>query len=404
MRAGLSAGGVSSSPPFSTLILKLTGFCNLDCSYCYMFNLADRTYGRVERLCPADTAVLAVRRLVEDARSAGRSTVHLVLHGGEPLLWPHGRFEVLFDAIAEMRSQGVEINVSLQTNGLVVPDRTADLLAGHDATIGISLDGPEEINDRRRVRHDGSGSYRQVVESVGRLLDRGFPPERLGFLSVVDPSLSPKEYFEWADGLPSRNVSLLWPIEYSWESPPWPAGEEEEYRRRPLYGSWMAEAFAQWWDRHVETIQVRQFLYTIARMMGLPRHSDSIGNDFVDMLVVNTDGGIEYPDYLRAHRDGGSRTRYSVHAHSLAEVRTEDPLFRDLLRLRTRLPAECAACRNEDVCGGGFLAGRSDSGGFAPNLRSVLCWDQMFYFDAVRERIAPYLAAMESAEAEVKCD
>jgi uncharacterized protein len=390
------------SSSFSTVIIKLTALCNLDCRYCYMFNLADETYRRVPHFCSTEIAILAVERLVEEARKTGRSKVSVVLHGGEPLLWPYDRFEALFAAIERKRSDGTIVNVSLQSNGLEIPTRTARLLKRHDVSLGISLDGPAEINDRQRVRHDGLGSYHRVMDSVSRTLDDGFPPERLGFLSVVDPAIKPVDYFDWASELPSRNISPLWPIQFSWASPPWPEGSEKVYLRHPRYGVWMAAAFEEWWRHRVEDIQVRLFLDTISRLLGLHWHSDSIGNDFVDMFVVNTDGGIEYPDYLRAHEDGGSRTSYSVITHSLAEVRRNDPLFGDLLRLRTRLPAECLECCNEDVCGGGFLAGRVGRDGFDPRMRSVLCYDQMFYFNAVRDQVFPYVEAMRAVDTQME--
>ncbi|MDA1237211.1 MAG: radical SAM protein [Acidobacteria bacterium] len=380
-------------------MLKLTAFCNLNCSYCYMFNLADRTYDRVPRCCETETAKTAVELLAEHARRAGRSAINVVLHGGEPLLWPADRFAALFESIGKIRSSGLAVSVSLQTNGLVVPAALLTLLAEHDVTLGFSLDGPEAVNDQARVGDDGKGSYRRVLDSMRQTLDRGFPPSRIGVLSVVNPAMRPIEYFEWAIELPVRNLSLLWPIEFSWDSPPWDPGEEQLYRQRPRYGVWMAAAFREWWDRWPEQIHVRQFLYTVGRLIGQAHHSDSIGNDFVDMFVVNTDGGIEYPDYLRAHRDGGSRTPYSVHRDDLDDLRANDPTFRTLLRLRESIPAECRGCQNEDVCGGGFLAGRVTHGGFAPETRSVLCHDQMYYFNVVRSAIQPYLAAMEEVEA-----
>ena len=42
---------------FELAILKLTAFCNLDCKYCYMFNLEDRTFSRVGRQMPLPTSL-----------------------------------------------------------------------------------------------------------------------------------------------------------------------------------------------------------------------------------------------------------------------------------------------------------------------------------------------------------
>ena len=31
-------------PPFTTYVVKIYEFCNLNCTYCYMYNLADSSY------------------------------------------------------------------------------------------------------------------------------------------------------------------------------------------------------------------------------------------------------------------------------------------------------------------------------------------------------------------------
>jgi uncharacterized protein len=385
-------------PPFGTAILKLTAVCNLDCDYCYVFNLADRTHTRVPALMAEETAVVAVESLAEQMRARGGARINVVLHGGEPTLWPLVRFRRLLAAVEEIQRSGLETGVSLQTNGVRLREDLVELLRRHEVTLGFSLDGPEEINDRHRVSHSGAGSYRQVMANMERVLDQGYDPRWVGVLSVADPELPPAAYLEWAAALPVRNVSLLWPIEFSWSNPPWGSADEAGYALAPRYGSWLAEVFELWWASYADRLYVREFQETIGRFLGDRHHSDSIGNDAVDMYVVNTDGGIEYPDYLRAHRDGGARTRFTVD-NDLGEL-AGDPVFDTLLSLRDHLPVPCASCPYEDVCGGGFIAGRSRGGEFAPERRSVLCYDQYAFFERVAAAVVPYAEAIEAENAE----
>jgi uncharacterized protein len=193
-----------------------------------------------------------------------------------------------------------------------------------------------------------------------------------------------------------RNFSLLWPIEFAWSNPPWGDGDEVTYAREPRYGRWMAAVFEEWWAGYADRLYVRQFVETIGRLMGSGHHSDSIGNDAVDILVVNTDGAVEYPDYLRAHRDGGSRTPFTID-DDLDSVAT-DPTFDVLLHLRDHLPEVCRSCPYEFVCGGGFLAGRSVAGRFAVDHRSVLCYDQYAYFESVTAAVRPYVDALKDEQ------
>jgi uncharacterized protein len=384
---------MSAGPYFKTLILKLTAFCNLNCTYCYMFSLADRTYTRVPKLMPPETAVLGLNELVDHVRRSGGRQIKLILHGGEPTLWPLDSFRTLFKEIDRVRAAGFDVDVSLQTNGLQLAHELSDMLSDQQVSLGFSLDGPEEHNDQFRITHGGSGSYRIVVSTIQRVVDWGYDPRRIGILTVINPDIPHSEYLRWTTQLPTRNVSILWPIDFSWSNPPWRASDEPTYARAPKYGLWMAKTFEEWWNEYLERVQIRQFLDTISRIMGSRHHSDSIGNDSVDMFVLNTDGGIEYSDYLRAHRDGGSRTPFNIGDTRLQDL-TRDAVFDQLLHLRDHLPAECRNCPEQDVCGGGFLAGRSDHSGFHADMRSVLCHDQLFYYRKVRDTIQPYLDAM----------
>jgi uncharacterized protein len=328
--------------PFRTAILKLTGVCNLDCDYCYVFNLADRTHERLPPLMPEATAIGAVRSLAAHARAHGTRGIDVVLHGGEPTLWPLRRLRTLLSEVEAVRETGLTVDVSLQTNGMRIRRDLVELLERHRVTLGFSLDGPEAINDRHRVTHSGAGSYSRIFANLHKVLNWGFNPRRLGVLSVANPDLHPEEYLSWVAELPIINISPLWPIEFSWSHPPWGEADEATYALSPRYGRWMADLFELWWARDVDRLYVRQFVETIGRLMGLRQHADSIGNDAITMFVVNTDGGIEYPDYLRAHRDGGSRTRFSI-ADDL-DVVAQDPTFRTLLHLGEHLPAHCRAC------------------------------------------------------------
>lgn len=373
-------------PRFSSAILKLTAVCNLDCSYCYMFNQADQTFRRVP---PLMDSAIAHRFLTELRRylqtRPGRFTI--VLHGGEPTLWPLDRFEAFLDGVDRLRAEGHDLAVTIQTNGLRLAADLLDLFAVHRVSVGISLDGPQMYNDQLRVTRGGRGSYERVARTVAGVLDR-HPEVVGGFLSVANPEIPPDEYLAWVRSLPIPRVDVLWPIHYHWGNPPWVEIGLEEYRRRPRYGDWLSELFGLWMQLDDPTVVVRGFRDLILQSLGGKGHTDSIVNDELAMFVVNTDGGIEYPDYFRAHRNGGSRTRFNVLTDSFAAV-AEDPGFSFCIHLRRYLPDECRPCPHVGVCGGGFLPGRFSGEGL-PLRRSVLCYDHFRFYGNVRTILARY--------------
>lgn len=377
---------------FRSAILKLTATCNLNCSYCYMFNQADQTFLRIPRQMPLTTALCCIDRLTEhtsrDAQSGG---FQIILHGGEPTLWPYSNFSSLLDRIDTVRRAGLSVRVSMQSNGLKISKRLVELLDNHGVSIGISVDGPRQYNDRSRVTHTGAGSYERVFQTIDSIVSWGYGDIISGFLCVAQPDIPPKEFLTWAFGLPIRRLDVLWPIHYNHDTPPWPIGSREEYERRPRYGEWFSELFRAWWERGDPTLFIRRFYEVIAVLLGSRFHTDSIVNDTIDMFVVNTDGVIEYPDYFRAHSDAGSRSVFNIHTQDL-DLLVQDPVFDFCLNLGEHLPGECGQCPHVDVCGGGFLPGRMKRGERLPTRRSILCADHYYFLSTVRELVDPYIA------------
>jgi uncharacterized protein len=382
---------------FHTAILKLTARCNLDCTYCYVFNQEDETYQRVPRAMGIETALQCldrIRRHVNSPSHDGRFTV--VLHGGEPTLWPLASFRTFLDRVASIRSDGVDLKVTLQTNGLRLTQPLLELFDKHNVSLGISLDGPKEANDLFRVTHSGRGSYDRIMRTVESMIDAGYGRLIGGFLAVAQPTIPPTEFLDWADSLPVRRVDVLWPIEFNYDNPQWGSTNVDDYFERPVYGRWFAELFKEWWERNDPTLQVRLFHQTVEVILGSKVHGDNLVNDVLDMIVVNTDGGIEYPDYFRAYSDGGCRTEYSVALHDL-DTLAEDPVFDFCLNLGNYRPPECEGCPCVQECGGGFLAGRMRKGVTLPTGRSVLCPDHFYFFTTVRGIMAQHQEQISDA-------
>lgn len=378
---------------FSSAIMKLTSICNLNCSYCYMFNLHDRTFQRVPTYLPVEIAVLTLDRVKDYMEENALPSFTLVLHGGEPTLWPLESFRTFLEHLSRMRAKGTDIRVTIQTNAYQVNWRVLDLLKSHGITLGISLDGPQEYNDRHRVNHAGRGSYDQINRNVADMIERGYGNLIAGFLSVAQPDTPPAHFLEWAKTLPVRRLSVLWPIEFNHDNPPWGTQTLAEYERWPRYGRWFADLFELWWRDPDPDLQIRHFSEVIGIMAGGKRHSDSIVNDQLGMFVINTDGGIEYPDYFRSYKDGGSRTSFTIQSHGLGQFST-DPVFDYCLRLGEHLPDECGSCVHRKVCGGGFLPGRMGGDANPPLKKSVLCTDQYHFFSRVDALVAPELDAL----------
>jgi uncharacterized protein len=162
-----------SKQPTTLLILKMVGFCNLACTYCYDYNSV--TYRQFMTIETAEKAI---------SQALGRVSprLNILFHGGEPLL----AFEAIRSLVSFARSKASEmgktVEFSIQTNGTKFTDEIVEFLLSERFSVGVSLDGPAVINDRLRVDHAGSGHHAEIERAL-----RDYPGlmDSVGVLTTV---------------------------------------------------------------------------------------------------------------------------------------------------------------------------------------------------------------------------
>jgi len=371
--------------PFRIFILKLVGFCNLNCSYCYMFNSLDQSHVEKPRFMPPDIAVRSLHAIEVHLARSDLKSASITLHGGEPTLWPVDSFRIFLEEVERVRDRGISLDISLQTNLWQKPKvQLLELCAKHRVSLGVSLDGPRRINDANRTDFAGRGSYDGVLRNVRWLIDSGFGDLFRGFLCVMQPDVKPKDFLEWVASLPLTRVDLLWPIHYTASNPPWT--DMARYQRDPRYGRWLESLFEAWWDADRPEWDIDLFTRAVEAELGGQRATDMLGARSFSSVIVNTDGAIEMADYFRTARDGGAATGYSILEHDF-DALARDERFRKLHRAARTIPRSCRSCRHVRTCEGGTLSGRLDASGQVSTSRSVLCPDHLRFFDAVARRV-----------------
>jgi len=145
--------------------LELTKGCNLRCGYCYYAG-RDDAYDPRTRMSE-DVAFQSVDVLLRDGPAG--EPVHLHFFGGEPLL----NFGLMVrtveygDRRAKEEKKGITYEVT--TNGTRFTDEVIAFLNEHAVHVGVSFDGPPEIQDAARPAASGS-SHAMALPGIEKLL------------------------------------------------------------------------------------------------------------------------------------------------------------------------------------------------------------------------------------------
>jgi len=127
--------------------------CNLACQYCYQQPQRDAGNQRT----PYD--------LEKMKRAIARVGGPFTLFGGEPLLM---RFEDLEDVFTwGLEKFGAN---SIQTNGALIEERHIELFYRCKVSVGISIDGPDDLND---VRWNGGVEKTRKTTRISNRSSRG---------------------------------------------------------------------------------------------------------------------------------------------------------------------------------------------------------------------------------------
>ncbi|MFF2951602.1 S8 family serine peptidase [Kitasatospora sp. NPDC057965] len=123
----------TSASPLGLVILKVAGRCNLDCTYCYEFNLADQTLAAGPKTMSQVVFSATIERIRRHAERSGQRSVTLSFHGGEPCLIGAALFD-RWCTEARRELAGLRVRIAMQTNGIAVLDDGTE--AGHPEFAG----------------------------------------------------------------------------------------------------------------------------------------------------------------------------------------------------------------------------------------------------------------------------
>lgn len=368
------------------VVLKLSEICNLACTYCYYYapseqnNWKDRPKFLTEEQILQTTGWL--RDFVADHETR---QINVVLHGGEPTLLDVETAEFLCQVVRRSLSPFVDVSFAIQTNAYSISPAWRELIRRQQISIGVSVDGPPEINDVVRVTQSGRPTSKKIETTLSLIRKEATShgDSQVGAICVVDFDSEVNEIVDFLlEKLKVSGINAL--LSYS---PPPDALDDD------LIGYRFAQVLKALFDAsavHPE-LELLELKYLYAQLRGQSVQPLSTSDNFISYpsvaLTIYTDGTLTVDDSMASVGAWyESAPRPNLSAVSLAEFISLMPI-RKLYEAVHSVPDDCKSCRFSNVCRGGRTHFRFNTEtGF--NNKSRYCASYFDFFSHVTESLA----------------
>jgi uncharacterized protein len=318
-----------------TILVKPAGpDCNAACDYCFYLPVAEAFDGRRHRM---DRGVLEtlIRKVMEQAGER----VAFVWQGGEPTLMGLEFFEEVVALQQRYAGGPVTVGNAIQTNGLLLDRRWVHFLEKWRFLVGLSLDGPEEIHDARRMQRNGRGTWRRTVDRLRLLLGAGVAVHGL----VVVDSLSVRNPDAIYDFLKEQGLVYQQYVPCAFPEAFAPSPED--------YGRFLVRLHTLWSADHLRgrpTTSVRNIDNVNLLAEGRPPPECTVAHTCGSNLVVEHDGSVHSCDFA---------VDPAAPLGNVLKDHIEDMLTshrqRSFGAAKADLPDRCRICEHLHLCRGG---------------------------------------------------
>ncbi len=269
-------------------------------------------------------------------------SVPLAWQGGEPTLMGLAFFQRITAAARARLRPGQVLDLTFQTNGLLLDDAWCQWLAEVDALVGLSIDGPQALHDRYRVDARGQGSFTAVEQAALRLRRYGVRVNAMVTVHAGNADHPLEIYRLLTETLGFCHVQLIPVVEIR-------DGVVSERSVDPLgWGRFLRAVFDHWLDHDVGRVFVPQFDAALASWAGREPDMCVFRETCGGAMVMEHNGDVYACDHFVAdeHRRGNIETQT---LESMAGATAQRRFGNDK---RDTLPEQCRRCPVLFACRG----------------------------------------------------
>jgi len=337
------------------IVYKVAERCNINCTYCYYFNMGEETPFDRPKLASDEVTARLAHWIAQGCDELRIPHAKISFHGGEPTLMGVKAFG---DACRRLRvtiEPVARVSLSIQTNGIMLDQRWVDQFVEHAVGVGVSIDGPETANDRFRLDYRGRSTFRRTEDAIRRLVDaqRAGGP-RPSTISVLHHGNDYRAIYRYLRGLGVTELNFLLPDRNVDDLAFVTSGAAADY------GTCLSDIFLEWLEEDDLGVHIK----FIDQMMSHFKCDTTPGHVFRhhkktnQVVIARSDGTVAIDDtFIPALNWYKNAPVYSTAHRTLREF-LADPIFCEIEATNNALPSGCRECRWQQVCRGGDLENR----------------------------------------------
>jgi uncharacterized protein len=310
--------------------------------------MGDDSWRKMPKIISQDTFKSIILRIKEHAVTHNIKNISISLHGGEPLLVGYENFVNYIATIKEILYD-FKLMIGIQTNAILLNDEYVKLFSDEKISVGVSYDGPPNINDKNRVYHNGKGSGIDVENGLNLLYNKKCFS---GILCVIDIDSNPIEVWRYLSSFNPPLLDFLLP-HANWSNRPVHHLSNDIEK----YGNWLIDIFDDWYKGYKSNIRIRLFEEIIKRILGQNGTLETLGIEPIGLITISQNGMYEQVDTMKSVFAGAHETGLSVIDSSLDDVLKSIYVSSRQSGLEG-LSDKCKNCNIVKVCGGGYYPHR----------------------------------------------
>lgn len=332
------------------IIFRFTRDCNLNCKYCFMTNKHEF---KGEMINHEDFKKLVNEIIKQRLLNRQGHTLDFVIHGGEALMIGKERFYQSVEYLRyAMDNADIKVNISMQTNGVLLDDEYTKIINKFNIHVGLSFDGIDDSNKERGVKEE-------VFLNKFKMLEKN--KVNYGFLVVagknnINNIQKTRKYLE--------NKNLGYKINYAEDmiNP----GEDSSIEVDGV--EFFNKVYKPELDRYLKTgrsvdHQMMNYLErTVSSIITFYQDEEHSGcgrlfcGSTIGMIGVNPDGTSHYCDRYNKEYDDTYVMNNLTDYDFLGLHQIKRAMDFNLTRHKVVLETGCDTCFARDICEGGCTA------------------------------------------------